>query len=89
VVLPSTTPTAPKKSSQEETVVDNPSQDILEKVVGAQPVKRRKKMTHSASVLLEAHQPPSSSDHVSVTFCVLIRLFVLFACSYIVLLSSP
>jgi hypothetical protein len=71
VVLPSTTPTAPKKSSQEETVVDNPSQDILEKVVGVQPAKRRKKtIVVAASASLEAHQPPTSSDHVSATFCI-------------------
>jgi hypothetical protein len=38
-------------------MVDNPSQDILEKVVGAQPLKHQKKTMHSASVLLEAHQP--------------------------------
>jgi hypothetical protein len=40
VVLPSTTSTAPVGVSQEETVVENPSHDILEKIVGAPPTKR-------------------------------------------------
>jgi hypothetical protein len=43
-------------------VVDNPSQDILEKIIGVQPAKRRKKATVvAASASLEAHQPPSSA----------------------------
>jgi hypothetical protein len=71
MVLPSTTPTAPKKCSQEETMVDNLSQDILEKVGGVQPIKHRKKSTHSMPVSLEAHQPPSSFNHVSATFCII------------------
>jgi hypothetical protein len=71
VVLPSTTSGAAKKGSQEETVVGNPSQDALEKIVGAPSTKRRKKATHSASVSLEANQPLSSSDNVSTT-CILI-----------------
>jgi hypothetical protein len=51
--------------------VDNPSHDVLEKVVGVQPLKRRKKSMHFAYISLEAHQPPSSSHHVSATFCIL------------------
>jgi hypothetical protein len=39
VVLPSTTSTDPIGVSQEETVVENPSWDILEKIVGAPPTK--------------------------------------------------
>jgi hypothetical protein len=83
VVLPSTTLAAPKKDSGEETVVDNPSQDILEKIVGVQPAKRRKKATVvAASTSLEAHQPPSSSDHVGATFCIL----TLYSCTRCVLI---
>jgi hypothetical protein len=52
VVLPSTTPTAPKKGSQDEAVVNNPSHDILEKVVGVQPAMRRKKATVAAAFAL-------------------------------------
>jgi hypothetical protein len=55
VVLPSTTCTALVRVSLEETMVKNPSQDILEKIVGAPPTKHRKKTTHSVSVSLEAH----------------------------------
>jgi hypothetical protein len=87
VVLPLTTSTAPVGVSQEDTVVENPSHDILEKIVGASPTKRRKRMTHSMSVSLEAHQPLSSSDNVSITFCILIFCFCL-CCTYMVLLCS-
>jgi hypothetical protein len=55
VVLPLTTCTALVRVSQEETMVKNPSHDILEKIVGAPPTKHRKKTTHSVSVSLEAH----------------------------------
>jgi hypothetical protein len=65
-------------------MVDNPSQDILEKVFGAQPVKRRKKSTHSASISLEAHQPSSSSNHVNGTFYIL----TLCLCTLPVLIQS-
>jgi hypothetical protein len=77
MVLPLTTSTALIGVSQEETVVENPSRDILEKIVGAPPTKRCKKTTHSAFVSLEAHQPISSSDNVSITFCMLIFCFAL------------
>jgi hypothetical protein len=75
VVLPPTTSTASIRVSQEETLVENPSQDILEKIVGASPTKRCKKTTHLMSVSLEAHQPVSSSDNVSTTFFILIFCF--------------
>jgi hypothetical protein len=72
VVLPSTTPIAPKKGSEDEAVLNNPSQDILEKIVGVQPAKHQKKATvAAASASLEVHQSPSSSNHVSATFCAL------------------
>jgi hypothetical protein len=76
VVLPLRTSTAPVGVSQEENVVENPSQDILEKIVSAPPTKRHKKMMPSASVSLEAHQPLSSSDNVSITFYILIFPFL-------------
>jgi hypothetical protein len=87
MVLPLTTSTTPIGVSQEDTVMENPSQDILEKIVGAPPTKRRKKTTHSATFSLEAHQPLSSSDNVSTTFCILIFYFCK-CCTYIVLLCS-
>jgi hypothetical protein len=83
VVLASTTSTSLVRVSQEETVVENPSQDILEKIVGAPPTKRRKETTHSASVSLEAHQPVSSSDNISITFFILIFCLCI-CCTYIV-----
>jgi hypothetical protein len=58
-------------------MVETPSQDALEKIIGAPIMKHRKKVTHSASVSLEVHQPPSSSDNVSTT-CILISHL----CSY-------
>jgi hypothetical protein len=68
VVPPSATSTAPKKHPQEETIMDKPSQDLQEQVVGTQPLKCQKRTTQTTSVSLEAHQPSSSSDHVSTTF---------------------
>jgi hypothetical protein len=56
-------------------MVDKPSQDLQEKVVGMQPIKRRKRTTHTTSVSIEAHRPSSSSDHVSTTLCTLILCF--------------
>jgi hypothetical protein len=68
-------------------MVGNPSQDALEKMIGAPSTKRRKKATHSASVSLEAHQPLSSSDNVSTT-CILIVCFC--DCfTYIILPCNP
>jgi hypothetical protein len=49
MVLPLKTPTALKKGSQDEAVVNNPSQDILEKIIGVQPTKHRKKATVAAA----------------------------------------
>jgi hypothetical protein len=76
VVLPLTTSAAAKKGSQEETMVGNPSQDALEKIVGAPSTKHRKKATHSTSASLEAHQPLSSTDNVSTTCILIIRFCV-------------
>jgi hypothetical protein len=59
VVLPSITSVVAKKGSWEEIMVETPSQDTLEKIIGAPIMKRHKKATYSASVSLEAHQPPS------------------------------
>jgi hypothetical protein len=52
---------------QEETTVEIPPEDTLEKIINAPTTKCRKKMTHSASVSLDAHQPPYSSSNVSIT----------------------
>jgi hypothetical protein len=52
VVLPLVTSAAAKKGSQEETVVGNPSQDALEKIICAPSTKHRKTVTHSAWFLL-------------------------------------
>jgi hypothetical protein len=87
MVLPSTTSAAAKKGSQEETVVQNPSQDALEKIVGAPSTKQCKKATLLASVSLEAHQPPSSSDNVSTT-CILIVCLCDYY-TYMILPCSP
>jgi hypothetical protein len=87
VVHPSSTSTTLVRASQEETVVENPSQDILEKIVGAPGTKRHKKTTRSASVSLEEHQPVSSSDNMSMPFCILIFCFCIYY-TCIVLLSS-
>jgi hypothetical protein len=90
VVLPLTTPTAPKKGLQEDTMVNNPSQDILEKIVGRQLAKHRKKATMVAALAsLEVHQSPSSFDHVSTIFLYSNSLFVRSVYSYIILLCSP
>jgi hypothetical protein len=52
-------------------MVDKPLQDLQEKVVGVQAIKRRKKTTHTTTISLEAHLSSSSSNHVSTTFCTL------------------
>jgi hypothetical protein len=56
-------------------MVDKPLQNLQEKVVGVQAIKRRNEMTHTTTVSLEAHQSSSSSDHVSTTFCTLTLCF--------------
>jgi hypothetical protein len=43
---------------------------LQKKIAGAQPLKRQKKAAAATAVSLEVHQPSSSSDHVSVTFCI-------------------
>jgi hypothetical protein len=83
VVLPLATSIAPKKHPQEETMVDKPLQDLQENVVGAQAVKRRKKMTHTTTISLEAHQSSSSCDHVITTFCMLTLHFCTLVFLYI------
>jgi hypothetical protein len=52
-------------------MVNKPLQDLQEKVVGAQALKRRKKLTLMTTISLEAHRSSSSSDHVSTTSCTL------------------
>jgi hypothetical protein len=87
LVLHSTTSAAVKKGSLEETVVGNPSQDAVEKIIDAPSTMCHKKVTHSASVSLEAHQPLSSSNNVSTT-CIQIICFC--NCfTYIILPGSP
>jgi hypothetical protein len=54
-------------NSQEETAVEIPPEDTLEKIINVPSTKHRKKMMHSVSVSLEVHQPPSSSSNVSIT----------------------
>jgi hypothetical protein len=52
-------------------MVDKPLQDLQEKAVDVQAVKRHKKATLTIIVSLEVHQSSSSSDHVSTTSCTL------------------
>jgi hypothetical protein len=87
MVLPSATSAAVKKDSQGETVVGNPSQDALEKIVGAPSTKCRKKETHSVSVSLEAHQSLSSSNNVGTTCILIVCLCNCF--TYIIWSYSP
>jgi hypothetical protein len=58
--------------------VDKPLQDLREKAVDAQPLKRQKKMTRTATVSLEAHRPSSFYDHVSTTFYTLTLCLCIF-----------
>jgi hypothetical protein len=60
-----------EKNSQEETAVEIPPEDTLEKILNPPVVKHRKKRTQTVYVSLEAHQPASSSSDLSIT-CVLI-----------------
>jgi hypothetical protein len=55
-----------EKNSQEETAVETPSEDTLEKILNAPVVKRRKKMMQTLFVPLEAHQTTSSLSDVSI-----------------------
>jgi hypothetical protein len=55
-----------EKNSQEETAVEIPPKDTLEKILNAPVIKRRKKMTQTIFVPLEAHQTASSSSDVSI-----------------------
>jgi hypothetical protein len=65
LVLPSPTSIVAEKNSQEETTVEIPPEDTMEKIINAPVTKRRKKVTQIASVSLEAHQDASSSSDVS------------------------
>jgi hypothetical protein len=69
VIPPPATSTASKGRSQEEGMVVKPSPGLQNKIASAQPLKRQKKAKAVATVSLEVHEPSSSSDHVSVTFC--------------------
>jgi hypothetical protein len=64
-------------------MVDKPLQDLQEKVVDAQAVKRRKKATLTTTVSLEAHRSYSSYDHVSTTSCTLTLHFCTLVFLYI------
>jgi hypothetical protein len=66
LVLASSAYTAVEKNSQEEIAMETPPEDTLEKILKALVVKRRKKMTQTVSVPLEAHQTASSSSDVSI-----------------------
>jgi hypothetical protein len=55
-----------EKNSQEETAVEIPMEDTLEKILNASVIKRRKKMTQTVYVPLEEHQTASSSSDVSI-----------------------
>jgi hypothetical protein len=84
VVLPPPTSAIVEKNSQEETVVEVPPEDALEKIMKASALKCCKKATHTASVSLEAHQDASSSSDVS-TPCALLFYGVnsfTYACSF-------
>jgi hypothetical protein len=61
-----------EKNSQEETMVEIPPEDTLENILHAPVVKRRKKMTQTVSVPLEAHQTTSSSSDVSILFALVV-----------------
>jgi hypothetical protein len=61
--------------------VVKPPQDLREKAVGVQPLKRQKKMSCTTTVSLEGYQPSSSSDHISnisltLTLCFCTSLFI-------------
>jgi hypothetical protein len=84
IVLPPPISVVAEKNSQEETVVEVPLEDALEKIMKAPVLKHRKKTTHTASVSLEAHQDTSSSDDVSMP-CALLFYGVsrfTYACSF-------
>jgi hypothetical protein len=68
IIPPSATSIALKKRPQEETIVDKPLQDFREKAVDAQPPRRQKKMTRTATISIEVHRPSSFSEHVSTIF---------------------
>jgi hypothetical protein len=54
-----------EKNSREETAVEIPPEDTLEKIINVSVTKHHKKMTQTIYVPLEAHQATSSSSDVS------------------------
>jgi hypothetical protein len=54
-----------EKNSQEESTMEIPLDDALEKIINASVMKRQKKKRQTVSVPLKAHQAASSSSHVS------------------------
>jgi hypothetical protein len=64
LVLPSPTSTAAENNSQEETAVEIPPEDTLEKIINAPVTKHHKKATQTVSAPLEVHQDASSSSGV-------------------------
>jgi hypothetical protein len=65
LVLPSPTSTVAEKNLQEETAVEIPPEETLEKIINAPVTEHRKKMTQTVSVSLEAHQEASSLSDMS------------------------
>jgi hypothetical protein len=68
LVLPSPTSNVAEKNSQEETAVEIPPEDTLEKIINAPVTKRRKKTRQTVSVPLEVHQDASSLSDVSMPY---------------------
>jgi hypothetical protein len=54
-----------EKNSREETAVEIPPEDTLEKIINVSVTKRHKKTTQTIYVPLKAHQATSSSSDVS------------------------
>jgi hypothetical protein len=50
-------------------MVGKPSPGLQKKIAGTQSLKRQKKAKPTVTVSLEVHEPYSSSDHASITFC--------------------
>jgi hypothetical protein len=62
LVLPSPTSTVAENNSQEETVVEIPPEDTVEKIINVPVTRRGKKAMQTVSVPLEVHQDASSSS---------------------------
>jgi hypothetical protein len=65
VILPPPTSAVAENNSQEETAVEVPPEDALEKIMKAPALIHHKKATQTTSVSLEVHQDASSSSDVS------------------------